>query len=90
MTATEIAREIAASTSPAKTCRLLVEYAKGQPRGEGDDPILLASLRTLAEVRKSRPRADVLSASRARPYGPWLRVTALLERLTAWRAGGAL
>ncbi len=85
--ATRIARRIAASSDPRTTCALLVEYAKVQPRSEGDDPVLLASLRTLAEVREDRPPIDVLSASRARSYGLWLWLTGQLERFAAWRAG---
>ncbi len=54
--ATRLAREIAASTEPARTCTLIVEYAKAQPRGEGDDPVLLASLRTLDQIREDRAR----------------------------------
>ncbi len=52
--ATEVARRIAASTNPHTTCALLVEYAAVQPRAEGDDQVLLASLRTLDEVRAGR------------------------------------
>lgn len=83
--ATRLAREIAASADPRTTCALLVEYAKVQPRGEGDDPALLASLRTLDEVRADRSPVDVLSASRARPYLPWLLLTALVDRLARLR-----
>ncbi len=90
LAASELARRIAVAETPKETCALLVEYAKVQPRGEGDDPVLLASLRTLDEVRADRSPVEVLSARRARPYGWWLWATEQVERLTAWRAGGAL
>ncbi len=83
--ATEVARRIAASTNPHTTCRLLVEYAAVQPRGEGDDRVLLASLRTLDEVRAGRPPVDVLSERRARPYGLWIRLTGAVDRLARMR-----
>ncbi len=45
------------------------------------------SHRSVADARTCPRAVDVLSERRARPYGLWLRATALLERLTAWRAG---
>ncbi len=71
---------MSAAATPQATVDALAVFAAAQR----------ADLRTLDEIRESRPRIDVLSARRARPYGPWLRVTAAIERLNDRLAGGSL
>lgn len=93
MSAAEVARAISRSQSPEETCRLLADFARVQRTGapDGDDPKLIAALRTLDEARKARTGVtypqpvDRLSASRARGYRPWLWLTSQVDRFARMR-----